>query len=177
MTSADRSSGRRTLPAVPGWTVEVVAWTLVTWGVWLVSLTALSPDELGVGGGCALLCGLAAAAVRRVVQGHGRPTWAAVRPLLLLPVAVAADTAAVLAAPWRPSRWRHRGEPAGGRIEQSEVPRGGSPVARACRSFAVAVVSASPGSVALEADPESGKLVVHAFGSAGPTLASRYAGR
>lgn len=174
MTSTDRS-GRRALPPAVAWALEVMAWTLAAWGVWLVSLTAISAEDLGVGGGCAVLCGLTAAAVRRLVQGHGRPTWWTARPAVLLPVVIAAEAVMVLAAPWRPSHRRSRS--GGGRLQRLAITTGDTPVARARRSFAVVVVSASPGSVVLEADPDTGDFVVHTFGSAGPTLPSRFARR
>lgn len=174
MTNADRA---RALGAV-GWAVEILAWTLAAWGVWLVSLTAISAEELGVGGGCALLCGVLATAARRLVQGRGRPTLDALRPAWLLPVAIVVDTVSVLAAPWRPSR--RRAARAGERRPLDRVDlgaRGRTPAARARRTFATLVVSASPGTVAVEADPDRGELVYHSFASDGPSLPSRYGRR
>ncbi|MGH9088108.1 MAG: hypothetical protein ACRDYZ_08345, partial [Acidimicrobiales bacterium] len=146
MTSDDRSPGRRAASTAARVAAEVLAWTLAAWGIWLVSLTAVSAEDLGVGGGCALVCGVLGASARRLVQGRGRPTLDILRPALLLPLAVVADTLTVLAEPWRPSRRRARaGE---GRRPLTSVDTGASGdalAARARRSFATIASSASPG--------------------------------
>lgn len=174
MTTADRSR----MQGAVGWALEILLWTLATWGVWLVTLTAVSAEDLAVGGGCALACGVVAAFARRLVQGRARPTLADLRPVWLLPLAIVMDTVTVLAAPWRPTA-RHAAA-AGTRRPLDRVDlgaQGPAPAARARRSFATLVVSASPGTVVVEADPERGELLYHSFASGGPSLPSRYTRR
>ena len=174
MTNAERS---RTHVAV-GWALEILLWTLAAWGLWIVSLTAVSSEDLGVGGGCALLCGALAALARRIVQGRGRPALDALRPAILLPVAIVRDTATVLAAPWRHSPGCASRAAEHRPLDHVDLgARGRSPAARARRSLATLVVSASPGTVVVEADPERGELVYHSFASGGPSLPARYARR
>src|SRR5947209_15209212 len=86
-----------------GLAAELLAWWAATIGVWMVSLSAYSSQDLVVAMGCAVPCAAAAAAARRAVRGAWRPptsrSWAV---LLLLPPTIVADAARVLVAAWRP---------------------------------------------------------------------------
>lgn len=183
MTSDGRSPARRAAAAAPRWAVEIAAWTAMTWGIWLVSLSAVSTEELIVGGGCAVGCGVVCAVIRRLVGGRWRPAARTFLPAVLVPVAVVADAAAVLAAPWRPRRWLRAGrshrrgqDGTGGHLVTVDIgARGPSPAAAGRRAIATLVVSASPGSVVVDADPETGELVAHVFCSVGPSLLARFA--
>lgn len=156
-----RSAGR--------WAVGVVAWTLVTWGIWLISLSAVSSEDLLVGGLCALACGVVAEAVRRAVEGRWRLSADLLTGVAAVPVAVVLDTLSVLAAPIRPGRR----EATVRRIHIGA--QGESDRARGRRAIATALTSMSPGTVVLDADPEDGSLVVHSLAPAGPSVAERFA--
>ena len=168
MAEDERRARRRWRP-LAGWAVEVLVWTLLSWGIWLLSLSAVDDEDLFVGGLCALGSGLAAAAVRRVWAVRWRPTLGSVLPALLLPVSVVVDTLVVLSAPWRRPDVR---------IEEVDIgARGDASAAAARRALATLVTTSTPASVVLDADPETGVLVVHTLASPAPDLYRRYARR
>lgn len=148
--------------------VEIIAVSGASLGVWLLSLSSVSSEELLVGGVSALVCGVAAAVVRRRIGGHWLLACDLIRPALSLPGAIAADTVGVLASPWRPGRRRAR---------YSDVDIGAAgPSSRAAarRAIASLMVSATPGTVVVAADPETGRLTVHSFASTGTRLQERF---
>lgn len=148
---------------------ETVLWAGITFGVWLTTLSAITGPELVLGGAVSAGCGVVAAAARRALRGawglHLR--WLA--SARWLPVAVLADSASVL---WSALR----GD--GGTFERVRVAgTTGSRSATAGRRAAyVLLVSASPGSVVLDLDPDTGLALVHRVGSRGPAMERRAAG-
>jgi multisubunit Na+/H+ antiporter MnhE subunit len=142
----------------------VALWTGVCFGVWLLSLSALSLGELLLGAGCSLATGVVSVLVQRGVGARwGTPSGLA-RPLLVLPVSIIGDTVRALALPMR----RHRG-PAGYRT--LEVGGGGvSPAARARRAAATMVTTATPSSIVVDADRDTGVLTVHGLPTGGSPL-------
>lgn len=159
--------GRRAV----AWVAEVGSWTLVLWGIWLLTLSAVDQPDVVVGGLCALACGFCAAAARRAIRRRWRPPLAVLGPMALLPVAVVVDCGAVLLSPLRPRTRR-------GTVETVDVAAAGpSPRQAARRAIITAVVSASPSTVVLDAEEATGTLVVHALRSPGPRLHERYTRR
>ncbi|MGH8979913.1 MAG: Na+/H+ antiporter subunit E [Acidimicrobiales bacterium] len=170
VAKSERSTPRRAAPAAR-WGVEVLAWTLLTWGIWLLTLTAVGTEDLLVAGGCAIACGVAASAARRVYAGSWSPGVAELRPALLLPWAIVTDSIAVLSAPWRRAV-------DGAQIVEVDIDAVGTTArAAARRAIATLVVSATPGTVVLDARPDDGHLIVHRLRTPGPDLAERYAAR
>ncbi len=169
------AKSKRTRAAV-GWAsrgraAEVLVWTLLTWGVWLLSLSAIDDEDLFVGGLCALGCGVVAAATRRAIGARWRPRLAFLAPALWLPLAIVVDSAAVLVSAWRPKR-------RGAEVVDIHIGAAGStPAATTRRAVAATVASATPASVVLDIDPETGHMVVHSLRSPGPGLHERYARR
>lgn len=170
MAKSERSAPRRSAKGVQ-WGVEVLIWTLLTWGIWLLSLSAIGDPDLLVGGLSSLLCGLAAAGVRRRLGFAWHPSAGAFAPALLLPVSIVVDAGAVLIAAWRPGSRRAR------TVEVDIDARGNEPRAAARRAIVTTIVSATPASVVLDADPVTGRLTVHSMGSPGPSLLERYGTR
>jgi multisubunit Na+/H+ antiporter MnhE subunit len=165
--TSEKAAGR----GLAAWVIEILVWALLMWGAWLLSLSAVGVPDLVVGGLSALACGVAAAGVRRAIGQRWRPEWSLVGPLAVLPVAIVVDAAAVLLSPWRP---RNRREV----VETVDVGGAGrSPRQAARRAVITAVVSASPATVVIDADDETGAIVVHALRSPGPSLQRRYARR
>lgn len=153
------------------WAVEVLSWTVLLWGVWLLSLSAVGVPDLAVGGLSALACGFCATATRRAIVQRWRPHLALLGPVAVLPVAVAVDAVAVLLSPWRHRTRR-------GEVQTVDVGAAGAgPRQAARRAVITAVVSASPATVVLDADDKTGTIVVHAMRSPGPSLQERYARR
>lgn len=152
---------------------ELLWWWGACVGIWLLTLSSVTVPELTVATACGLPCALAARAARRAVGGAWlpRPGWVAW--LVLLPGAVVADTGRLAAV--LPRAARRRLDP--GRLR--DIPLPGSepdPVAAAHRALASLVVSASPGTVVVDSDPEEGRLMVHSFRSGWPWL-DRVVGR
>lgn len=167
MATSERTARRE--GRVAAWSVEVLAWTLLLWGAWLLSLSAVGVPDLVVGGLSAAVCGIAAASARRAIRQRWHPSWSLIAPAAALPVTIVVDTAAVLLSPWRAGTRR-------GQVETVDVGGAGqAPRQTARRAVITTIVSASPASVVLDADDKTGTLVVHAMRSPGPSLAQRYA--
>lgn len=163
---SDRRGGRA---APVAWVIEATVWSLLLWGVWLLSLSAVGVPELVVGGGCALVSGVCAAAARRAIRQRWRPGWAALAPLAVLPAAIVVDTVAVLLSPLRASTRR-------GELQTVDVGGAGhTPRQSARRAIVTMIVSATPATVVLDADDTEGTVVVHAMRSPGPSIQNRYA--
>jgi multisubunit Na+/H+ antiporter MnhE subunit len=152
---------------------EVVLWTAVATGVWLLTLSSVSLPELVAAVATALPCAVLAVAARRALGRSWSvdPSW--VRWLLPLPGAVVADTVRVLGLAARVL--------AGRRIPVGELRR--VPVRRdrraarwAARQAAVAgLLTAAPGTVVLDvADRDGGdgrpSVLLHALGAGRPRL-------
>lgn len=169
MAHSERA-GRTRAARAAKWGVEVLAWTLLTWGIWILTLTAVDREDLFVGGLSAVGCGVAAAAARRSYAGGWRPRVSSLLPALLMPVAIVSDAVCVLAAPWRLGR--------AARVVEIDIGAvGPTATASARRAIATLVVTSTPGSVVLDALPDDGRLVVHRLRTRGPDLAARYAAR
>lgn len=169
MTAHEASRRRRRSRQAGAWAAEIAAWTVLLWGVWLLSLSAVGTPDLVVGGSCALGCGACAAAARRAIRQRWWPSWQDVAPAALLPVAVLVDTVAVLTSPLRPGARR-------GELQTVQVGAAGhGPRQAARRALVATIVSATPATVVLDVDDTKGTVVVHAMRSPGPSLQDRYA--
>jgi len=169
VASSERSGPSR-VARLAKWVLELLVWTLLTWGIWLLTLTALDKEDLFVGGLSAIGCGAAATAARRIYAGSWEPHHSSLGPALLLPVAIVTDALSVLAAPWCLSRDAEV-------VEIGIGAAGTTARAKARRAIATLVVTATPGSVVLDVAPDDGRLVVHRLHTRGPDLAARYSDR
>lgn len=144
---------------------EILLWWGASFGVWLISLSAVSGQELLVAALASIPCGAAAYGTRRVVGDAwtARPRWFGAA--LVLPVAIVTDAAQVL---WAAATGKK------GRFERVQTGSAGdSTEARSGRGVAVALVSTSPGSYALDVDPGTGEMLVHSLAERGPSVESR----
>jgi multisubunit Na+/H+ antiporter MnhE subunit len=133
--------------------VEVVAWWVVLVLAWLGTVPTMSLQELITAAVLALPCAVAARLGRRAagVRWNIRAGWA--RWLLGLPWAILHDTAAMLALACRGDR------PEDDDFEKLPLPKESRVARRTGReALATAVLSATPGSVVVDA---GGDLVVH----------------
>ncbi len=140
-------------------------WWAVLVGVWLLTLSTVSPPELAVAGAAALPCAVAATVGRHVVDGRWRVRLRWLRWLVLLPVAVVADTCRVLVLPLR--------GPAGGqgRGQLRTIPLPDTPPGDATRrALATIVVSITPGTFVVDADPDADQLVAHSLVGGPPRM-------
>lgn len=144
--------------------VELLVWWGVATGIWFVSLSAYSGQDLVVALGCGAACAVVAVLARRAARLDARPPAALLRWLLILPWSVALDTGRVLALPWRPEARVSAGEfrrmPLG--------PSGTSPQAVGRRAMAAVLMSSTPGAYVVDIDPGDGTALVHAVGPASP---------
>lgn len=127
---------------------EVVTWWLVLVLLWLATLNSFSFADLITAAVLALPCAPAARAARRSAGEHWtfRPKW--MRWLVALPVSIVRDTAGVLWLAVRPG-----GDDQFTRVPLPHHPDGGQEAA------ATAVLSATPGSVVVDAEDDT--LLVH----------------
>lgn len=147
---------------------EILLWAAVCTGIWLGTLSAVSVPELAVGGGVGVICGLLGAASRRVLHAAWpvRVNW--LRHICLVLVSIPVDAARVLGSALAD-------EP--GRFETVAVSgsQGGRSRAVGRRAAYVLFVSLTPGSVVLDADPDTGSALVHVVGSGRPQAATELA--
>ena len=144
--------------------VELLVWWCVTTGVWMVSLSAYSAQDMVVALGCGLLCAVLAVLARRAVRLDARPPAALLRWLGALPWSIAVDTARVLVLPYRT-----RARPAPGEFRRLRIgPPGQTPEAVGRRTLAAVLMSATPGAYVVDVDPDTGVALVHAMGAPSP---------
>ncbi len=143
--------------------LEALVWWALCLGVWLVSLSAVSTQELVVATLVSLPCGVLAVAGRLATRHawHLRPEW--LLPVLVLPAAIVCDTVEVLASAVRrrPGRFVRLAVGSG-------AGRGAGPEGR--RALATFWVSVTPGSFVTDIDPDSGEALVHVLAERGPRM-------
>jgi multisubunit Na+/H+ antiporter MnhE subunit len=130
-------------------------------GIWLLSLSSVSDEELLVGILCALATGVLAVAATRAAKVHWSVRAIPVRPLLRVPLAVVGDAVQVLLRPIpgldRPAKV----------VTYDLDQRGDSAAATTRRVVTVLAVTSAPGSLVLDLDAESGRLTLHSLQTAG----------
>jgi multisubunit Na+/H+ antiporter MnhE subunit len=139
--------------------MELAAWWAATLGVWMLSLSAYSRQDLVVAAFCALGCAAMAVLARRAVRGAWLPPPAALRWLVVLPWSIAVDTVRVLTLPWRPARRSTEGE----FRTVSLGAQGETAAAAGRRAVASVVLSSTPGAYVVETDHRSGTALVHSL--------------
>jgi multisubunit Na+/H+ antiporter MnhE subunit len=144
--------------------VELLVWCCVTTGIWFVSLSAYSGQDLVVALGCGVACAVVAVLARRAARLDARPPAAVLGWLLALPWSIALDTGRVLVLPWRP-----RARAVAGEFRRVRIgPPGNSPRALGRRAMAAVLMSATPGAYVVDIDADAGTALVHAVGPASP---------
>ena len=153
---------------IPAVAAALASWEATCTGLWLLTLSSLNLPELVTALAAAVPCVVLAVTARRAVGGSWapRPRWTAW--LLPLPAAVLADTGRVLA--------RAVGALAGRRIPlggftEVQLPRD-RPQARwrARQVIAAGLVTTTPGTVVVDLDAESGRMLLHPLGSGPPAM-------
>jgi multisubunit Na+/H+ antiporter MnhE subunit len=147
---------------------EVALWWAACVGTWLLTLSSVNTAELVAAVAAGLPCAVVAVLARRAVRGPLSPRAAWLRWLLPVPVAVLADSARVLAVA--------AGALVGRRIPEGDLRRVTLPRDRSAGAWqnrqaaAVILVSASPGSVVLDVDVDSGEALVHVLTTGRPDV-------
>lgn len=143
---------------------ELLAWWAVATGIWMVSLSIAPLQEWLLAAACGFPCALAALWARRVLGTSWTLRAAWLKPVLTVPYRIVTDAAEVLLAVVRP------GQP-GGRFDTVRTgARGDSPEARSRRALATFLLSVTPGTYVLDADPDSGDVLVHSLTARQPGL-------
>ena len=145
--------------------LEIVFWWAACLGVWLVSLSAISGQDLLVAVLVSLPCGVIAVAGRLAAKNRWGfdPVW--VRSAVVLPFAIVNDAVQlivrVLLAP-------------GTRGELVKVPitdaAGRTPRADGRRGVATFLTTMTPSSIVTDVDPETGDALVHVIQVRGPRM-------
>jgi len=139
---------------------EVAVWWALLTGLWLITLPSFAREEGLVAAACALGAAIAVAGARRAMDGawHPRLGWA--RWAVPVVFAVPVETVRVLALGARQLARRHEG--VGDRVERLRAD-GEEPgtVGAARRALGTFALSATPGSVVMDWDPDRRELVVH----------------
>jgi multisubunit Na+/H+ antiporter MnhE subunit len=143
-----------------GFAAEVAVWWALLTGLWLITLPSFAREEGLVAAACAVGAAVAVAGARRAVQGawHPRLGWA--RWAVPVVVAVPVETVRVLALGAR--QLVRRSEGVGDRVQR--LPIGGEEpdaVGAARRALGTFALTATPGSVVIDWDPDRGELVLH----------------
>jgi hypothetical protein len=139
---------------------EFAVWWLATLGIWMLTLSSVHWPDLGFAMGGAIPCAASAVVTRRALGDRWRIHRPALGWLLRLPAAIVFDTVRVLAVPWKPLF--------GGRLEEGEfievpVGRGRAVGPTSARAAAILLVSATPGSYAVDDSAQTGRLRLHAL--------------
>ncbi len=139
----------------------VALWSGISLGIWLLSLSSLSWGELVVGGACSLAVGVVTVAAQRAVGARWAPTASSLRPVLAVPLAIVTDALQVVALPFRRPDAR-------GRLEWVDIDAAGpSPEAATRRAIATLATTATPASIVVDVDGESGDMTIHALPTGG----------
>ncbi|HWG64980.1 MAG TPA: hypothetical protein VG253_25115 [Streptosporangiaceae bacterium] len=153
-------------PAVAAIAAEVICWWAACTGIWLLTLSAVSVPELVTALACALPSALAARAGRHAMSARWQPRAQWVAWLIRLPASVTADTARLFGAA---CRWVVRPDGTG-ELRDVQLPHEAAPVAGTRRALASLVLSATPGTLVVDTNPEEDKLVIHSLVNGPPKL-------
>jgi multisubunit Na+/H+ antiporter MnhE subunit len=149
---------------------RVALWSLAALGIWLLTLSALSWGELFVGTACSVAVGVITVAMKRAVASPWESSAISLRPLLVLPLAIASDAAQVLSLPLRRRRNRSR-------FETMDIDAAGSsPRAATRRALATLGTTVTPASVVVDVDND-GVMTLHSLPTAGIRLQEGFAKR
>lgn len=140
--------------------VELAGWWAGLWGVWTLTLSAVTLQESVVAALATLPAAATAVAVRRAERASWRPARSWARWALIWPAAVAADTVRVMADAVR----RRPGE-----LTDLDLPDEHGPRRSARRTFAALTLTSTPGALVVDV-PEEPRLTVHLLGRGRPHL-------
>ena len=145
--------------------VEVVFWWAACLGVWLVSLSAVSGQELLVSVLVSLPCGVVALAGRLVAANRWGFEAAWFRSAAVLPLAIVNDAVQVIVHVLRSPR-------TGGEYVKVAVDGAAGDTARAegRRTVATFLTTMTPSSIVTDIDPRTGEALVHVIRVRGPRM-------
>lgn len=145
--------------------VEVIFWWGACLGVWLISLSAISGQELLVSVIVSLPCGVVALVGRLAASNRWglRPSW--LKGLAVVPFAIVNDAFQVIFQVFRSP---------GREGEFIRIPvnggAGDGPTADGRRAVATMLTTLTPSSIVADIDPDSGEALVHVISVRGPHM-------
>lgn len=149
---------------------ELLVWACLTLGVWVVTLSSVPLGEMAIGAGAGLGAAVVATLARRALGGRWRPSprWVAWVPHLV--VSVPRDTLTLYVSALR--RMGLSRSSVEFEVRSVQLPPE-APETRAARlALGTLMVAATPGTVVIDEDPDSGELVVHGL-TRGPSSLER----
>ncbi|WP_308465203.1 Na+/H+ antiporter subunit E [Rathayibacter soli] len=141
--------------------IEVAGWWATVVVVWVVTVSSVGPAEIVCALSAGLACAIFARRLRLTFGFRFRPSRVWLRSIMLLPVALIADIGMCI----RFIGGALLGRPQVGRTRRQWGRSGRSADATAWRCAAGLIVSATPGTLVLDADPGSGELLLHVLWS------------
>lgn len=146
--------------------IEAAAWWVAGTAVWVITLSSVNAAEIVLGAAASLVCALLAVRIRRTLGFRFTLLAQLPRWLAAVPRALVSDLIEAIAFVARASRGRVQT----GRRHHRRWPSGESAFATAWRASAAIAVSATPGTIVLDVDPESGDALVHTLLDSKPKL-------
>jgi len=144
---------------------EVLGWWAVCFGLWLLTLSTVTSDDVALALAAGVLSAACAAGARRLTGDRWAVHWRWTRWLVTLPVSVIADTVGVLAGAYRLRR-------PSGTTDAVRLPWRERPAVSAGRAaFSSLALSTSPGSYVFDCDPDERILHMHRAGTFAPSWA------
>lgn len=143
---------------------EIVVWWAVTFSVWVITLSAAPLQEYLLAAGCGLVAAITVFWARRALEASWTVRLRWLTPIVTVPVIAVTDTVQVLAAVVK------RGQPGGRFVRVRTGAVGDGTEARSRRAVATWLMSITPGSFVLDADPDTGDLLVHSLAQRGPRM-------
>ncbi|MGT2463267.1 hypothetical protein [Sinomonas atrocyanea] len=151
---------RHTRPAPVRALLEYAVWTAIGTLFWLATASTVTVTETLIAAAVALVCAVLARLARRALPFRARPGrewlgWGATVPL-----AAVADLV-------RLPGWLRSGQPE--QLREAAMPTGGARQT-GWRAGGIVALSATPGTVVVASDPDSGAVTVHSVTSGWPRL-------
>jgi multisubunit Na+/H+ antiporter MnhE subunit len=138
--------------------LEAVVWWGVCTGVWLLTLSAVTSEEVVLALAAGAVCGPLAVLGRELAGGRWRPQLRWARWLAAIPVAVVAETVRILAMSYSPRRRT-------GQLSTVQLPgRERADVAAARDGLAALAIATSPAAYVVDTDPDRREWQVHLLG-------------
>lgn len=160
MERTRRIRGTHRARGARGWALEVGLWTTAGTVFWLATASTITLAEALVAAGVAVVCSVLARAARRAMPFSARPRGVWLRWAITVPVAAAADMV------------RLGGGLSGAKaadLREATMPAGG-PRETGWRAGGIIALSATPGSVVVSSDRDTGTVMVHTLARGWPRL-------
>ncbi|WP_138445062.1 Na+/H+ antiporter subunit E [Sinomonas susongensis] len=145
---------------------ELVLWWAGGSVFWLATASTVTLGETLVAAAVALVAAVLARVARRAIPFEAKPALAWLRWTSLVPVSAVADSARLV--PWLAGRQPED-------VVEAQLPRSTGRAETGLRSGAILALSATPGTVVIDCDPDTGTARMHSLVKGWPHLDERVA--